>query len=272
MKNEKIKMKAYAKINLYLAVLRKREDGYHDLLSLMHNISLFDVLEFEEGKEYFKCNAPLKWNESNILYKALRIFEEQSGIYPKVGIKLQKRIPMKGGLGGASTDAAALLRYLCERYTKECDILELAKSVGSDVPFFLYGGCALVEGRGDIITPLNALDLQIGFYFPSIGFSTPEMYAALDELGVLGKKGNPVKLYEALKMADVESARANLYNSFEEVVRRKYPYLIEEMKRKLNDYDLLSMSGSGSTFYGLNLLPKTKEGFSLIDRPLEIFR
>ncbi len=264
-----IRLKVYAKVNLYLAVLGKRRDGYHDLVSLMHNVSIYDVLEIEEGAEYFQCDVDLLWNESNTLYRALKIFEEKSGVHPKVGIKLFKKIPMKGGLGGASADAATLLKYLKDSYRCSCDLLELAEVVGSDVPFFINGGCAMVEGRGEKITQLRALNFPVDFYFPEVGFSTREMYSLLDDLNLNGANGSAWKLYEGLKSRNLSLVRQNVYNSFLEVVKRTYPKVIEEAKVRLNSCDIVSMSGSGSTFYGLKF-DKTKEGFRLIDRPRDI--
>ncbi len=97
-------IKAYAKINLYLAVLSKRDDGFHDIISLMHNISIYDVLEIEESdKMAFSCDMNLPWDNSNTLFKTIDIFERLTGIKPKLNIKLEKRIPSPSGFGGNSS-------------------------------------------------------------------------------------------------------------------------------------------------------------------------
>ena len=268
-----IVLRAYAKVNLYLAVLSKRKDGYHDILSLMHTVSLYDTIKIEEGKEYFTCNLDLEWNEQNTLYKALEVFERKTGIRPKIGIELVKRIPLKGGLGGASSDAAAVLWYLCEKYSKRDMLMDLTQEVGSDVPFFVNGGCALVEGKGEKIINMPPLNLPISFYFPDEGFSTPKMYQLIDEEKINGKVGDPLILYKALKERNLELALSNVYNSFEEIAKRHYPHVVKEAHENLSHCDVVAMTGSGSTFYGLdfkNKCYKTNEGFYLSSSPREI--
>jgi 4-diphosphocytidyl-2-C-methyl-D-erythritol kinase len=269
-------LRAYAKVNLYLAVLSKRSDGYHDILSLMHNVSLYDIIEIEESREeYFVCDKKLEWNESNTIYKALRVFEETTGIRAKVGIKLTKRIPMKGGLGGASTDAASVLWYLCDKFSKVDLIMDMAEKVGSDVPFFVNGGCSLVEGKGEKLTSLPTLNIPIRFYFPKKGFSTPEMYEIIDEENLNGQVGDPMLLYEALKQKDLKAALSNTYNSFEEIVKKRDPFLEKKAHEKLFPCDIVAMTGSGSTFYGLDLtskcIKKENEGFHLSSSPRDVF-
>ncbi len=266
-----MKIRAYAKVNLYLAVISKRNDGFHDILSLMHNVSLYDTLEIKEGKERFKCNVDLEWNDTNTLYRTLRLFEEKTGIHASLEIELTKRIPMKAGLGGASSDAAALIWYLCERYSKMEVIFDLAREVGSDVPFFVKGGCALVQGKGEKITTLAPLNLPLCFFFPDEGFSTPQMYNLIDKEGLLGKVGDPMALYEALKKKDIKNASLNTYNAFEEVVKKYHPFILEKAHEELSNCDIVAMTGSGSAFYGLKFEDKANEGFHLSASPRDVF-
>ncbi len=265
-------LRAYAKVNLYLAVLSKREDGYHDILSLMHNVSLYDTIEIGESpSEKFDSNVSLKWDESNSLYKAIRIFEYLTGIMPKLKIRLHKNIPMKAGLGGASSDAATLLWYLCEKFSTENLKEEMAERVGSDVPFFLNGGCAVVSKKGESVKKLKPLDLTLELYTPKIGFSTAEMYKSIDKKGMFGQMGDPIKLYQALKKGDSELAKKNMYNAFEMVAREENPLTVKEAFSALKKHVLVMMTGSGSTFFGLDICAKpTKKGMHLVAHPRSI--
>ena len=265
-------IRSYAKINLYLAVLSKCLDGYHNILSLMHNVSLYDTIEIADSvSEEFNSNAPLKWNKSNTLYKAIRVFESSTGIMPRLKIRLHKGIPIKAGMGGASSDAATLLWYLCKKYSVENEIEEMAKKVGSDVPFFLKGGCAIVSKKGECLKELKPLDLPVEFYTPKVGFYTSEMYKLIDEKGMLGKIGDPEELYQALKKSNVKLAKENMYNAFEMIAREKFPLIVKEAFSALGKHELVMMTGSGSTFFGLDTHEKpTKEGAHLTAHPRSI--
>ncbi len=260
-------IKAYAKINLNLSVLSKRTDGLHDICSLMHNISLYDLIEIEESDELsFSTNSDLNWDPSNTLYKTLKVFENLTGKSYKLKIKLEKHIPSPSGLGGGSADAAALLWYLCEREGIS-EIKEIATKIGSDVPFFVDGGCAIVEGKGDLIRNLDPIDLNLEIYIPKIGFSTKEMYDLVDEMNLNGKNCDPYMLYEGIKRKDEKLVRDNLYNTFEFVAQKKYPHIVEEATHALADMEYISMSGSGSAFFGFNLKNKSKGDVQLVARP-----
>ncbi|BBJ28249.1 4-(cytidine 5'-diphospho)-2-C-methyl-D-erythritol kinase [Athalassotoga saccharophila] len=260
-------IKAYAKVNLNLSVLSKRTDGLHDICSLMHNISLYDLIEIEESDELsFSTNSDLKWNESNTLYKTLKIFEELTGKSYNLKIRLEKHIPSPSGLGGGSADAAALLWYLCQREGIS-EMKEIAAKIGSDVPFFIDGGCAVVEGKGDRIHNLDPLDLNLEIYFPKIGFSTKEMYDLVDEMNLTGKNCDPYMLYDGIKRKDEKNVRENLYNTFKIVAQKKYPDIVEEAMKAFADMEYVSMSGSGSAFFGFNLKNKPKGDVQLVARP-----
>lgn len=263
-------IQAYAKINLYLAVLSKRDDGYHDLLSLMHNVSLYDTVEIEEADETsFETDAEIPWDDSNTVYRAVRIFEELTGKKTGIRIRLEKGIPAKSGLGGASADAAAVLWYLCET-EKVGGMKEMASSVGSDVPFFIDGGCALVEGRGERTESLEPLDLSLEIFSPGAGFSTPKMYRLVDEMGRFGTCGSPEELYDALRSGDAQRARKNSYNAFEGVAERIDGDVVAEARKRLEKHDLVMMTGSGSSFFGLDLEKKINEDTFLAECPRNI--
>ncbi len=246
-------IKAYAKVNLYLAVLSKRADNFHDIISLMHNISIYDLLEIEESdKMTFSCNANLPWDSTNTLFKTVDIFERLTGIKPKLKIKLEKHIPSPSGFGGGSADAAALLWYLCQK-ERISNITEMAKLIGSDVPFFVEGGCAVVEGAGEKIHRLDPLDLRIDLYIPKIGFSTKKMYEIVDEMNLCGKRGDPYELYDGIKTTDREKVSLNLYNTFQIVAEKIHPEIVSQAKKELKDKEFILMTGSGSAFFGFDL-------------------
>ncbi|MBQ7647387.1 MAG: 4-(cytidine 5'-diphospho)-2-C-methyl-D-erythritol kinase, partial [Clostridia bacterium] len=176
---------AYAKVNLTLDVGLKRDDGYHPVESVMQTVDLCDLLEFEENDTIeIKCNIPsLDCGESNLCHKAASAFGRHTG---RSGMKLylEKRIPFKAGLGGGSADAAAVLRALNRMYVCGLDaaaLREIAKEVGSDVPFCVEGGTAKATGRGEIIEGLPKLEnLYFAICMGGEGLSTAEIYDRFD--------------------------------------------------------------------------------------------
>ncbi|WP_189361590.1 4-(cytidine 5'-diphospho)-2-C-methyl-D-erythritol kinase [Thermogemmatispora tikiterensis] len=153
-------VRAYAKINLTLDVLGRRGDGYHALATVMQTIDLYDTLSLtlrEDGLMHLVCTQPELSTETNLALRAATLLREHTGERRGVLIELQKRIPSAAGLGGGSSDAAAVLLALTRLWQLRLtatELVELAASLGSDVPFFLYGGLALCEGRGELVTPL----------------------------------------------------------------------------------------------------------------------
>ena len=153
-----LRLKAYAKVNLVLEVPGRRGDGYHEIASIMQTVGLYDVLTFEAGDEIeFSCSAPELQTGDNLVFKAVHALREATGEIAGARIALEKKIPMAAGLGGGSSDAAAALRGLNRLWglglTSE-KLAEIGAGIGSDVPFFIYGGTCLAEGRGEKITPL----------------------------------------------------------------------------------------------------------------------
>ena len=181
---DKISLKAPAKINLYLRVLGKRNDGYHQIETLMQAIDIYDEITLERSDTIeITCDDPsLPLDESNLAFKAASALQDRF-YFPGVKIDLKKRIPSGAGLGGGSSDAAFVLRGLCRLYglfpTPE-EILEIAAGIGSDVPFFLSGGQAQVTGRGEIVRSIhlpNHYDIVV--IIPPITTSTAEVYSDL---------------------------------------------------------------------------------------------
>ncbi|MDR0978226.1 MAG: 4-(cytidine 5'-diphospho)-2-C-methyl-D-erythritol kinase, partial [Endomicrobium sp.] len=179
----KITLKAPAKINLFLEIKDKREDGYHNIETIMQTVSLYDELTFENaGKDIFlECsNKTLPSGHNNIVYKAAKAFYEYFKIKAGIKIYLKKMIPAGAGLGGGSSDAAATLAALAKIHNVETNKQELehiAATLGADVAFFLTGGTALCEGKGDIITPLKSIkNLNLVIVNPCFEINTADIY------------------------------------------------------------------------------------------------
>jgi len=248
------KCNCYAKVNLYLDVLEKRKDGFHEIISLFQTISLHDsiFLDFVTGSTadvVFKSNDPsLDWSEKNSIFVAFQEFQKKFGkINKKLFIYLKKRIPKACGFGGESTDAAGMLLILAKINDLETkNILDIAEKVGSDVKFFLFGGTAIVTGKGERIKKLEPLkNLSVDLRIPDFHLKTPEMYRLLDEnWEKLIRKGDPLKLYEALKNFNERKIQQNLFNIFEQVAILKHPSLLHYKDSKFS-----SMTGSGPAFY-----------------------
>jgi len=179
---------ASAKINLVLEVLGKRADGYHEIRSLVQTINLCDVLSFElAGKTSFECTEPSLQTSDNLVVQAAELLRKISGYEKGAKIKLEKRVPWGAGLGGGSSDAATTLSALNRLWKLKLmtsDLIELAARLGSDVPFFIHGGTALIEGRGERVTPLAA-SMPSWFVLllpslPRIPGKTKQLYSHLD--------------------------------------------------------------------------------------------
>lgn len=249
-------LKAYGKVNLYLDVLRKRSDGYHDILTLFQSIKEHDIIfvDFAE-KELFESQPKLSipW-EANILKKTIEVFKSQTGIHDfNLKIKLIKKLPIGGGLGGGSADSAALLNFLSKNFNiPEEDIFEIAKKIGSDVPFLLRGGTAIGRGRGEILEFLEPLEIKIEIYPMSAKLETKKMYELLDQQWKeIKHQGNPYLLYDALKNKNAEGAKENAFNVFEQVAFRIFPQLeLQKLVLEKEEGTIFAlMSGSGSTLF-----------------------
>ena len=169
----KLTVRAPAKINLTLEVLSKRGDGYHEIRSVIQTIDLCDIITIDEGKDTSFKSTIKEWDpEMSLVSKAVHLFREVTGITRNVSITIEKNIPMMAGLGGDSSDAAAVLRGLNRLYETNLpkeELHRIAEQLGSDVPFFLYGGTALIEGRGEIVTPLPSVpEMCLVLAVPSI--------------------------------------------------------------------------------------------------------
>lgn len=260
-------IEAPAKINWFLRILRKREDGCHDIVSLMQRITLCDTLTLEHSDRIeviTDANIPLA---DNLVYKAAVLLKERAGADSGARIKLKKEIPLAAGLGGGSSDAAATLTGLNRLWdlgmTAE-GLADIGASLGSDVPFFLSSPAALVEGRGERVSPWRPGSSRILVLVkPSIGVSTAWAYARAGESlgeksspgssGILTKEGDNIKLFcRALDEGDFPLLRSLRRNDLEPPVLCRYP-VVGEIRERLERAGALfsSMSGSGPTVFGV---------------------
>lgn len=251
---------AYAKLNLTLDVLGKREDGYHDLKSVMQTVSIRDDVEIDlnTGKPWaLKCSLDgIPCDERNLAWKAAKVFLEATGKNPDgVEIRIKKRIPVEAGLAGGSADAAAVLRALNKYYEYPFSILALAElgaKVGSDVPFCTVCGTAMVEGRGEQIRKLPDIpECVFVICKPDFSASTPELYKKLDESGVSIRPNNQA-MENALLAGDIGKVAENLSNVFDPIVTQQHLEL-NYIKSIFNSYGSLGqqMTGSGSAVFGI---------------------
>ena len=250
--------RAHAKVNLTLEVGAKRADGYHEVTSVMQRISLWDTVTVQRGtgRDRLLCDAPVTEDENdNLCMRAAKVFFAETGLKSDgVTVTLEKRIPMQAGLGGGSSDAAAVLRALRRLYAPDMGdgrLEALAARLGSDVPFFIRGGTQLATGRGEVVAPLPGL--TAGWFVvvkPEEGYATAEMYRRLDEPGSVLVR-NSRYMQDAVAANNVHAVAAELHNSFERVVPKGGS--LRTIKDALWARGALGtlLSGSGSAVFGL---------------------
>ncbi len=252
--------KAYAKLNLTLDILGKRDDGYHDLESVMQQITLCDDIEIdvETGEDWkLECDwEDVPADSTNLAWKAAGLFYKSIGKDPQgLTIRITKRIPMQAGLAGGSADAAAVLRALNRHEGEPYTIWELARlsaKIGSDVPFCVLGGTCLGTGRGEKLEQL--LPMPQCFYciaMPDFSVSTPELFREYDEAETTWHPDTKGML-KSLDQHDLLHVAGHVGNTMEPVVNAKHPE-IEEIKSVMRDCGALgtAMTGSGSAVYGI---------------------
>lgn len=256
-----MEIQAFAKLNLTLDILGKREDGYHDLRMVMQSITLADTLTLEENRgEGLRVSANLRFlptGEKNLAAAAALRFWEALGREPEdLDIRIEKRIPVCAGMAGGSSDAAAVLRALNQRAGAPFSPKELARlgeRVGSDVPYCVLGGTALAEGRGEVLTPLPPLPrCWVVACKPDFPISTPELFAQADRVK-LRRRPDTAGLVAALEAGDLGGVARRMYNVFEDVLPARLYTRVAEIKNILIQCGALgaNMSGSGPTAFGL---------------------
>ena len=262
-----IHVPAYAKVNLFLNVLGKRPDGYHELLTLFERVDLADQIDLEllSGTELqFTCSDPqVPQDGTNLVVRAAELYRKASGWQQGLKITLEKKIPVAAGLGGGSSDAAATLQAL-QRLSptplSEVELLTLARSLGADVPFFLSGNpWAVGRGRGDEIEPLEvSVRLWHLLVTPDVAIPTQRIYKGFSSSTGPGQGLTPPQpdvklLFRALKDQHVTRVSELLFNALEPTVEALYP-VIRRVKATLETLRVRSrpcVSGSGSTVFAL---------------------
>jgi 4-diphosphocytidyl-2-C-methyl-D-erythritol kinase len=249
-----IKAFSPAKLNLYLRVLNKRTDGYHNIITRMQKIDLMDTVEFQEKGHHvvLRCPGfPQLENDNNIILKAVKILQDETGFNSPLEITLHKVIPTAAGLGGGSSNAATTLMTLNKMFSLNLSkekLMVMGARLGADVPFFIYGDRAWASGTGDHLEEAEKLPpLWCVLVNPGVEISTREVYEGLN-LGLT----NPVINYSISRFSTAAEITEGLHNDLEEVSFRLFPELKAIKKRMLAVGALGAlMSGSGPTIYGV---------------------
>lgn len=261
---DQIRIYAYAKINLFLEVVSRLDNGYHDVNTVMQSISLADnvcLTKLSDGIELY-CDSPsVPSDERNIAYRAARLFFEKAGICGGVKIEINKNIPTEAGLAGGSADAAATLIGLNSLYNEilgKDELLTLGGTLGADVPFCMTCGTVFADGKGDRLTELKAMpSCYVVVAKGEGGMSTPIAYGELDKKYCSFGEGKYMPasselLINAIDNADVALLSKNMKNIFEDVVKPHCPDVIY-LNSVLIQRGALGamMSGSGTAVFGI---------------------
>ena len=259
---KKVEEKAYAKINLVLNIGDLRPDGYHDIQTIMQSLELHDDVTVEQtggtGITVTASVDTIPTDESNLAVKAGKAFAAKTGV-PADGlsIHIEKRIPVAAGLGGGSSDAAATLRALNVLYETNLSVDELAEigiEVGSDVPFCVHGGCAYVEGKGDMVvptTPMPQCIIVIGK--PDLAISTEKMYQRFDQAELPQRADHTPEIMLGLRWENLKAVAESVGNAFEQVLMKNERNTVDMMKEVMNQFGTLgtAMTGSGPAVFGI---------------------
>lgn len=260
---EEISLQAYAKINLGLDVIRKREDGYHEVRMIMQSISLADTLLLRKSSEagiFLNShdgteNPDVPMDSTNLVYRAIQLLKEEFQITEGIEAVLSKRIPVAAGMAGGSTDAAAALKGMNQLFSLGLSTQELCQRgvrLGADIPYCIQGGTALSEGIGEILTPLPKVpDCYILIAKPPINVSTAFVYGNL-KANELTEHPDINGMIQAIHQQDLSGIASRLGNVLETVTIPAYP-VISDIKKIMVEYGAMQslMSGSGPTVFGI---------------------
>lgn len=251
----KLVVKAPAKINLFLDILGRLDNGYHSLFMVMQAVELSDTVTVENGEKgiALTCSEPgIPCNEKNIAHKAAMAFCKKAGIEPAVRIHIEKNIPFAAGLAGGSADGAAVLVGLNRLYGEpltEDELLEAGLSVGSDIPFCILGSTRLAQNTGGVLSKLKPLRKSfIVLSKPERGVSTQQAYADADSVRLYHP--DRLRMLDACEKGDFENICRYAGNVFEQVIEVPERVELKEIMRK-SGASLCQMSGSGPTVFGI---------------------
>lgn len=251
-------LKAYAKINLGLDVVRRLENGYHEVKMVMQTVGIYDELTFTRkatGIAITTDSGELPTNEDNLIYKAAKLLMERYNVQEGVSIHLQKNIPIAAGMAGGSTDAAATLKGINALFDLGCtqeELKEIGVKIGADVPYCVMGGTALAEGIGEKLTPLSpAPACFVLVAKPDINVSTKYVYEHLDATGV-EKHPDIDGMVQAIETGNLQGVLERMENVLESVTIVAHP-IIDTIKIRMKELGALNsmMSGSGPTVFGI---------------------
>jgi len=253
---DKISLKTSAKLNLYLKINGLNQDKYHDMTMINQSVDIYDFITVTKGKNGIRIqdNTAIK-QEHNIVYKTAKLINDEIRKID-VDIKLSKNIPMQAGLGGGSGDAAGIITALDILYALKLSDdkkIDIAKRVGADVPFCLFGGSKCVRGIGEIIDDVICDDFSYIIVKPNENMSTKEAFALFDKLE---KKNADADFIEEIllkkKKIDIDFVQKYFYNDFERVMEQKFE-IISQIKKDFysNDAAFSMMSGSGTTVFAI---------------------
>lgn len=273
--------KAYAKINLCLDIIGKRDDGYHLLNGVMQSVSLHDTLSFKLNKTgrislNIESEMPesrnLLDNKDNLVIRAVNIMFDKFNIKDGIEINLKKKIPLQAGMGGGSSDCAAALIAVNEMFdlslSKE-KLCDMGVKLGADVPFCIYNGTMRAEGIGEILSPLPSIpDCFILIAKPIKGLSTAEIFADLDSSGSITKRPDVDSFVSALNNRNLKVMCENMINVMEEASMRKIPQIGTLKALMLENNALCSIqTGSGPTVFGIyEDIESAEKAYSLIEK------
>jgi len=256
----KIKINSYSKINLTLNILSRREDGYHEIETIMQSINLTDQVIITKEKEgiKIKCNHPeVPINANSLAYRTAEKIINRYGIKKGVKIEIEKKIPLASGLAGGSANSATILIGINKLFSLNLsneDLRGIGEELGMDIPFFIQNGTALAYQRGEKLIPLSTINpsLWVIILNPGFNISTHWAYNNLDLDSIKGEKSNTKAMLKALKERKSQEIAKNLFNSFESLIIKKYPE-VGRIKNRLIEEGVLGalMSGSGPTVFGI---------------------
>ncbi|SHK64701.1 4-diphosphocytidyl-2-C-methyl-D-erythritol kinase [Clostridium cavendishii DSM 21758] len=270
-----MRKKAYAKINIALDVIGKREDGYHLLKMVMQTIDLYDEIEVKKNHlKTIKLNCNRKYiptDDRNLAFKAAKLFKEHFNIQEGVDIYIKKNIPVSAGMAGGSTNAAAVLYLMNKEFNVNASIEELRElgvKIGADVPYCIEGGTALCEGIGEVITNLKPFkDKILVIVKPPFGVSTKEVYGTLD-INKIFKHVRVDDLISAMEREDLVFVAENMKNILENVTLRKHNVL-RNIKDEMIECGAMGsmMSGSGPTVFAFfEDMPKAQRCYDVMKK------